>query len=93
MPGRPRSQAPALRFLRIDLPLEAGHVVTVEPGVYFPAHVLDDPDVRRRHHNSVRWDRVDKLRGFGGVRIEDNVLIREDGNEVLTRAIPKEPSL
>jgi Xaa-Pro aminopeptidase len=31
---------------------------------------------------------VDKLRGFGGIRIEDNVLIREDGNEVLTRAIP-----
>ena len=93
LPGRPRSQAPALRFLRIDLPLEAGHVVTVEPGVYFPAHVLDDPDVRRQHHNSVRWDRVDTLRGFGGVRIEDNVLIREDGNEVLTRAIPKERSL
>jgi Xaa-Pro aminopeptidase len=90
LPGRSRSQAPALRFLRIDLPLEAGHVVTVEPGIYFPAHVLDDPDVRRQHRNSVRWDRVDQLRGFGGVRIEDSVLIREHGNEVLTRAIPKE---
>ena len=89
LPGRSRSQAPALRFLRIDLPLEAGHVVTVEPGIYFPPHVLDDPDIRRQHRNSVRWDRVDKLRGFGGVRIEDNVLIRDDGNEVLTRAIPK----
>lgn len=90
LPGRSRSQAPALRFLRIDLPLEAGHVVTVEPGIYFPAHVLDDPDVRRQHRNSVRWDRVDTWRGFGGVRIEDSVLIREHGNEVLTRAIPKE---
>jgi Xaa-Pro aminopeptidase len=75
--------------LRIDLPLEAGHVVTVEPGIYFPAHVLDDRGIRRQHRNSVRWDRVDELRGFGGVRIEDNVLIRDDGNEVLTRAIPK----
>jgi Xaa-Pro aminopeptidase len=90
LPGRSRSEAPALRFLRIDLPLEAGHVVTVEPGIYFPAHVLDDPDVRRQHRNSVRWDRVDTWRGFGGVRIEDSVLIREHGNEVLTRAIPKE---
>jgi Xaa-Pro aminopeptidase len=89
LPGRSRSEAPALRFLRIDLPLEAGHVVTVEPGIYFPAHVLDDPDIRRQHRNSVRWDRVDKLHGFGGVRIEDNVLIRDDRNEVLTRAIPK----
>jgi Xaa-Pro aminopeptidase len=89
LPGRSRSEAPALRFLRIDLPLEAGHVVTVEPGIYFPAHVLDDRDIRRQHRNSVRWDRVDKVRGFGGVRIEDNVLIRDDGNEVLTRAISK----
>jgi Xaa-Pro aminopeptidase len=92
LPGRSRSQVPALRFLRIDLPLEAGHVVTVEPGIYFPFHVLDDPDIRRQHRNSVRWDRVDRLRGFGGVRIEDSVLIRENGNEVLTRAISKERS-
>jgi len=92
LPGRSRSQAPALRFLRIDLPLEAGHVVTVEPGIYFPVHVLDDPDIRSQHRSSVRWDRVDQWRAFGGVRIEDTVLIRENGNEVLTRAIPAERS-
>ncbi|HLE56516.1 MAG TPA: aminopeptidase P family protein [Rhodothermia bacterium] len=90
LPGRSRSEAPALRFLRIDLPLEPGHVVTIEPGIYFPSHVLDDPEIRRQYRDTVAWNRVDKLRGFGGIRIEDNVLILDGGNEVLTRAIPKE---
>jgi Xaa-Pro aminopeptidase len=73
------------------LPLDAGHVVTIEPGIYFPPHVLDEPDVRREHRDTVVWNRVDRLRGFGGIRIEDNVLILERGNDVLTREIPKIP--
>ena len=48
---------------------------------YFPFHVLDDPDTRRQQRDSVRWDRVEKVRGFGGVRIDDTVLIRDDGSE------------
>jgi Xaa-Pro aminopeptidase len=92
LPGRERSQAPALRYLRIDLPLEPGHVVTIEPGIYFPAHVLRDPEIRRQYRDTVVWSRVDALLDFGGIRIEDNVLIRDDGNEVLTRAIPKDPA-
>ncbi len=57
-------------------PLEPGMVFTVEPGLYFRP---DEPDCPA------------ELRGIG-VRIEDDVVIVDDGYEVLTRSIPKEPS-
>ena len=74
--------------LRINLPLEPGMVVTVEPGVYFVPAILQDPDRRRRHRDEVDWGRVDGLLDFGGIRIEDNVLITADGHEVITADVP-----
>ncbi len=74
--------------LRIDLPLEPGMVVTVEPGIYFVPALLDDPERRHRHQDHVAWDVVDAMPGFGGIRIEDDVLITDDGYEVLTAEIP-----
>jgi Xaa-Pro aminopeptidase len=46
---------------------------------------------RRPGRDDVVWDRVDRLRGFGGVRLEQNVLIGDDGCEVLTAAVPLAP--
>ena len=86
LPGR--APGPGLPALRADLPLLAGHVVTVEPGIYFVPALLGDPDTRRRLHDQVDWERADALIGFGGIRIENNVLVTEDGHEVLTRDIP-----
>jgi Xaa-Pro aminopeptidase len=74
--------------LRIDLPLEVGMVVTVEPGLYFVPAILNDPENRRLHRGAVDWDRVDRLLAFGGIRIEDNVLITPGGPEVISADIP-----
>lgn len=79
---------PPFPNLRIDLPLRPGMVVTVEPGIYFIRPILTDPELRERHRDQVAWDRVDSMLGFGGIRIEDNVLVGEAGNEVLTAEIP-----
>lgn len=91
LPGRARSMRPGLAMLRTDLPLEPGYVITVEPGVYFVPALLQDPALRARHHDAVNWARAESLLGFGGIRIEDDVLVTAGAPEVLTAAVPKSP--
>jgi Xaa-Pro aminopeptidase len=83
-----RHEPPPYPNLRIDLPLEPGMVVTVEPGVYFVPALLQDPERRARHRDEVDWDRVERMLGFGGIRIEDNLLVTADGHEVITADVP-----
>jgi Xaa-Pro aminopeptidase len=78
-----------LRYLRCDLPLAERFVTTIEPGIYFIPALLDDPELRAQHRGRVNWERVDGMRHFGGLRIEDDVLITAGAPEVLTAEIPK----
>ncbi len=73
----------------MDLPLLPGHVFTVGPGIYFVPALLNDRDLRERHRDAVDWERAEAMLGFGGIRIENNVLITDDGNEVLTADVPQ----
>jgi Xaa-Pro aminopeptidase len=88
-PGRAKDPRPGLRSLRMDLPLAAGYVVTIEPGLYFIPALLNAPARRTRYAEAVNWPLVDQHLALGGVRIEDNVLVTEGAPEVLTAAIPK----
>ncbi len=87
LPSRRDTPSP-VKNLRINLPLEPGYVVTVEPGVYFVPAILQDSERRARHRDAVDWDRVDSLLDFGGIRIEDNVLITAGAHEILTADVP-----
>jgi len=94
-PGRKRSEQFGLAYLRMDLDLEAGMTFTVEPGVYFVPAILRSPEFRAKFAGQVNFERAERFlgmndgRGFGGVRIEDNVLCTERGSETLTQAIPR----
>jgi Xaa-Pro aminopeptidase len=83
-----KNDPPPYPHLRIDLPLAPGMVVTVEPGIYFVPALLSDREQRTRHADHVDWDRVDRMLDFGGIRIEDNVLVTSDTPEVLTADVP-----
>jgi Xaa-Pro aminopeptidase len=74
--------------LRLDLPLLPGYTVTIEPGVYFVPALLSDPGLRERHRDAIDWQRAEAMLGFGGIRIEDNVLVTDAAPEVLTADVP-----
>lgn len=72
---------PHLRLTRV---IEAAHVFTIEPGLYFIEPLLAG---LQKHENAkyVNWKKVDDFRKYGGIRIEDNIVVTEKGHENLTR--------
>lgn len=95
-PGRKRSPQFGTGYLRIDLDLEPGMCVTIEPGIYFVPAILENAEFQQRFGGMVNFAKARKFltmnggRGFGGIRIEDDVTCTNTGHEVLTEAIPKQ---
>ncbi|MEO0852700.1 MAG: M24 family metallopeptidase, partial [Cyanobacteria bacterium J06648_11] len=87
-PGRKRSDRFGLGYLRLDRPLHAGMVVTIEPGFYQVPALLNDPARRDRFADVANWERLDAFEDVRGIRIEDDVLVTSMGCEVLTAALP-----
>ena len=87
--GVRRSEQFGLGFLRMSRTLEPGFVFTVEPGIYFNPPLIDQWRAEGRHRDFIDYDRVETYRDFGGIRIEDDVLITGDGKRVLGPPIPK----
>lgn len=84
-----RSDQFGLHTLRLARPLRPGFVVSVEPGCYFIPPLVEHWRSENRHGSFINYDRVDDFLGFGGIRIEDNILITADGSRVLGPTIPK----
>jgi len=89
-PGeRARDAQFGLGFLRLDRDLEPGMAVTIEPGFYVVPAILGDAQLRERLGDAVRWSAAEDWLGFGGIRIEDDVLTTTSGPRVLGPGIPR----
>ncbi|KAM7059477.1 xaa-Pro dipeptidase isoform 1-T1 [Molossus nigricans] len=87
-PGAPqgveRIDEPGLRSLRTARHLEPGMVLTVEPGIYFIDHLLDEALADPARACFFNLEVLQRFRGFGGVRIEEDVVVTDSGTELLT---------
>ncbi len=84
-----RSQQFGLAYLRMARELKPGHVLTVEPGLYFIPALYALWKKERKHRDFIAYDAAEKFLDFGGARIEDDVLVTEKGRKVLGPHIPK----
>ena len=89
---RPNLEQFGTNCLRMGRRLEPGFVVTDEPGIYFIPHLIDLWRNEGHCKEFLNFDKLDTYKDFGGIRIEDDLLITEDGCRFLgQKRIPYHP--
>lgn len=83
-----KSKEFGLKSLRLGKALEPGNTLTVEPGIYIIPELIDRWKAEKTHTDFIDYEKLDKIRDFGGIRIEDNFLITDDGSRKLGDYLP-----
>ena len=89
---RPNLEQFGTNCLRMGRKLEEGFVLTDEPGIYFIPALIDDWKASGHCKEFINFDKLETYKDFGGIRIEDDILITKDGCRFLgTKRIPYHP--
>ncbi len=79
---RPQTQF-GIKSLRMGRRLQPGFVMTDEPGIYFIPQLIDRWRAEGTHKSFLNFDAIERYKDFGGLRIEDDILITEEGSRFL----------
>lgn len=86
-----RSEQFGLSALRFGKELQPGNVLTVEPGIYFIPELIEMWKAENKLSDFINYDKVEKYKNFGGIRIEDDIVVTESSCRVLGKnPIPKQ---
>lgn len=72
-----------LKSLRLGKALEAGYVLTVEPGIYIIPELIDRWKAANQFTEFINYDKLEQFRNFSGIRVEDDFLVTENGSRML----------
>ena len=84
-----RSDQFGTAFLRLGRKHEPGFVFTIEPGIYFIPDLIKLWKSENKFTDFINYDKAESYIGFGGIRIEDDILVTETAYKVLGKPIPK----
>jgi Xaa-Pro aminopeptidase len=84
---RPSSQF-GLAYLRLGRRLKPNFVITNEPGIYFIPALIDKWKSEKHLEQFINYDKVETYKNFGGIRLEDDILVTETGCRILGERIP-----
>jgi len=79
-------------YLRMGRRLHPGFVITNEPGIYFIPALIEKWKAEKINTDFIHFDRLEEYLDFGGIRLEDDILVTETGCEILGDRIPIEPN-
>ena len=89
---RPNLEQFGTNSLRMGRKLEEGFVISVEPGIYFIPALIDEWRAKGLHTDFINYEKLETYKDFGGIRIEDDLLITKDGCRFLgEERIPYQP--
>ena len=78
-------------YLRLGRKLQSGFVITNEPGIYFIPALIDKWKSEKINNEFINFDKVNEYRDFGGIRLEDDILVTETGSKLIGERIPITP--
>ena len=84
-----RSDQFGLAYLRLAKEHKPGFVFTIEPGIYFIPALINIWKSDKKFASFINYERLDAYYHFGGIRIEDDVLVTKNGHDVLSKDAPK----
>ena len=88
--GEKKSSQFGLSSLRLAKKLEVGNIFTIEPGIYFIPELFEKWKKEKLHEEFLNYDEIEKYMDFGGIRMERDILIEENGeSRILGEKFPR----
>jgi len=78
-------------YLRLGRKLQPGFVITNEPGIYFIPALIDKWKNEKINTDFINFKKVNEYRDFGGIRLEDDILVTETGSKIIGERVPINP--